>query len=56
MISLESNMVLFTDTDWAVLVGGEYQPDSIVECYKISDPSQVVGYYAQYIVSGEYPQ
>lgn len=56
MITLETGQVCLTEPDWAVLNGGDYAPDVLVDCQRISDPSQVVAYYALFILTGEYPQ
>lgn len=56
MLTIATDQVLLTDNSWAVCVGGDYAPDALVECYRLSDPEQKVSYYASYIVNGEYPQ
>ena len=56
MITLTKDQVLFMDNEWAVLTGGDYEPDALVECYRIIDPSQKCANYATLISTGEYPQ
>lgn len=56
MITLGTGQVLLTDESWAVLSGGEFPPDSLVECYRLNDPEQKTAYYAQFILTGEFPQ
>lgn len=55
MISLTSNQPMFTESEWLVSTGGDYQPDDLVEVYRASDPEQTIAYYAQFISNGEYP-
>lgn len=54
MLTLEKDAALSVAPGWFVLTGGEFEPSDLVECYRNSDPSQVVAYQAQYIVSGEF--
>ena len=56
MITLEEGQLLLTDEAWAVELGGEYEPNALVECIKVSDPSQKCAFYALYIASGEFPE
>jgi len=55
MINLLTGQPLFIDVAWAVKAGGDYAPDELVEVYRVSDPKQVVAYYAQFIAEGTYP-
>lgn len=47
---------MFTDPEWEVVKGGEYAPDALVEVRRVSDPTQVVAYYAQFVAEGTYPE
>lgn len=55
MITLATDQALATDPAWAVLHGGNFAPDALVEVYRVSDPVQVVAYHAQFIAEGTYP-
>ena len=55
-VTLEAGQPLNTDPDWIVIEGGDYAPNALVDCRRASDPSQVVAYYALFILTGEYPQ
>lgn len=55
MQTLFTNQPLFADSEWAVMRGGEYNDTDLVECYRVSDPSQIVAYHAIYINTGEFP-
>jgi hypothetical protein len=54
-ITLDTDQLLFSDPEWAVLVGGDYAADALVDVYRLSDPTQVVAYYAQFIANGTNP-
>lgn len=56
MVTLTTDQHLATDSDWLVVTGGNFNDDTLVECYRSSDPEQVVAYYAVFTLSGEYPQ
>ncbi len=55
MITFEKNQPMATDPDWVVVTGGNYEPTDLVPVYRLSDPEQVVAWYAQFILDGTYP-
>jgi hypothetical protein len=55
MITLEKDQPCLTEPDWLVTVGGDYAPDTLVELYRASEPSQTCALYALTIATGEYP-
>ena len=55
LLTLKTGQLLFSDPCWAVKTGGNYDPDELVEVYRLSDPVQVVAFYAQFIAEGTYP-
>ncbi len=55
MIIHETNQSAAFDPNWLVSLGGEYAPDTLVEIYRASDPTQTCALYALTIATGEYP-
>lgn len=55
MVTLETSQSCLTEPDWLVIVGGDYAPDALVECFREVDPSQRCAFYALFIATGEYP-
>lgn len=55
MIALDQDQLVTGDTEYAVVVGGDYPDDALVECYRVMEPEQVVAFYASFIANGTYP-
>jgi hypothetical protein len=55
MITLETNQPALPMPDWLVVVGGDYEPDALVDLYHANDPTQTCALYALTIATGEYP-
>ncbi len=56
MLTLGTTQPCLTEPEWLVGEGGDYEADTLVECYRAADPSQKCAFYAQFISTGEYPQ
>lgn len=56
MLELLSGQLVLNEPEWAVIAGGSYAETDLVECLRLSDPSQRVAFYALTIATGEYPQ